>query len=225
MATLDRTSVREQFSGIKDNLDRLSSEGKVSDEVQSLIASLLTLMELMLSIFLEKRTPKNSRNSSIPSSQSGHDDTQTNQSRGSKKKSYQEGVVDNLRSVETVTVIPLEQCPICGEQLHDTPYSKRERRTKIDIVFEKVTEHVEVEVKECPANTVKENFPADMPGPRQYGHGVIAFIINLLTTQMVALRRAQQLLSDLIGEVISEDARIYSSLASCAGRPWRNDNC
>ena len=54
------------------------------------------------------------------------------------------------------------QLPIPNECFH-------ERRTKIDIVFEKVVEHVDAEVKQCPVcdATVKGRFPADMHGPLQ----------------------------------------------------------
>ena len=81
-----------------------------------------------------------------------------------------------------------------------------ERRTKIDIVFEKVVEHVDAEIKQCPTckATVKGKFPADMHGPLQYGSGLKAFVINLLVCQMVALNRVQKLVKSMIGEVISE---------------------
>ena len=43
--------------------------------------------------------------------------------------------------------------------------------TKIDIVFEKVVEHIDAEIKQCPncEATVKGRFPDDMPGKLQYG--------------------------------------------------------
>ena len=79
-----------------------------------------------------------------------------------------------------------------------------ERRTKIDIVFEKVVEHVDAEIKQCPTckTTVKGKFPADRHGPLQYGDGLKAFVVNLLVCQMVALNRVQKLVNAMIGEVI-----------------------
>jgi len=47
-------------------------------------------------------------------------------------------------------------------------------------------------------------FPADMAGPLQYGAGIKAYGINLLLAQMVSLQRVQQLMSALIGQLISE---------------------
>ena len=88
----------------------------------------------------------------------------------------------------------------------NVPCTKHERRTKIDIVFEKVIEHVDAEVKQCPTcdSIVKGKFPADMHGPLQYGNGLKAFVINLLVCQMVAINRVQKLTKSMIGVVISE---------------------
>jgi transposase len=100
----------------------------------------------------------------------------------------------------------LEQCDVCGEDLRDTACQKHEMRTKIDIIFEKVIEHVDVEVKHCEScdSTVKSKFPADMPGPLQYGNGLKAYIINLLIGQMISLSRVQKLIKSIIGEIIAE---------------------
>ena len=95
---------------------------------------------------------------------------------------------------------------MCGEVLTGVPGTHHERRTKIDIVFEKVVEHVDAEIKPCPtcAAPVKGRFPADRHGPLQYGDGLKAFAINLLVCQMVALNRVQKLLTSMLDGVISE---------------------
>jgi len=72
MATIDKISVREQ---VKQQFEQLRSTGKVNDETQAVMNSLLLIVELILSIFLEKKTRKNNRNSSIPSSQTDKDST------------------------------------------------------------------------------------------------------------------------------------------------------
>jgi transposase len=108
--------------------------------------------------------------------------------------------------VETVQVVEVHVCETCGEDLGHTPCVGHERRTKIDIIFEKVVSHVDAEIKECPrcqART-KGHFPADMPGPLQYGPGVKAYVLSLLIAQMVSLKRVQQSIKTLIGQVISE---------------------
>jgi len=45
-----------------------------------------------------------------------------------------------------------------------------------------------------------------MKGPLQYGNGIKAFVICLLVSQMVALKRVQKMLRTLLGKMISEAA-------------------
>jgi transposase len=112
----------------------------------------------------------------------------------------------NTRTIETVEVAPVHQCETCAEDLSDTPAVSFERRTRIDIIFEKVVTHVDAQIKRCPrcqART-KGQFPADMPGPLQYGPGIKAYALNLLIAQMIALKRVQQMIRTLIGQTIAE---------------------
>ena len=109
---------------------------------------------------------------------------------------------------------------ITSEDLVDIPCTHHERRTKIDIIFEKVVEHVDAEVKQCPSckATVKGQFPSDMQGSLQYGVGLKAFVINLLVCQMVSLNRVQKLVHAMMGEIITESTllqfvlRLYQAL-------------
>ena len=162
---------------------------------------------MILSIFLEKVTKKDNKNSSKPSSQTEKDESALGY-QGSKGKGKNEdsGTVHNTRTKETITLSKADNCEVCGESLINTPCLHVERRTKIDIVFEKVVEHIDAEVKQCSVcdSTAKGRFPNDMPGPLQYGDGLKAFIINLLVCQMVALNRVQKLVKSMIGVVISE---------------------
>jgi transposase len=43
-----------------------------------------------------------------------------------------------------------------------------------------------------------------MPGPRQYGSGLQAFVINLLVAQMLSLRRVVELVRAISGLRLSE---------------------
>ncbi len=123
-----------------------------------------------------------------------------------KGKHEQSGIAQNTRTQETITLSQVDCCAVCGESLINTPCLHVERRTKIDLVFEKVVEHVDAEVKQCPVcdSTSKGRFPSDLQGPLQYGDGLKAFVINLLVCQMVALNRVQKLVKSMIGVVISE---------------------
>jgi len=207
MANLDKASVRDEVSRLKSDFDALCADGKASPEVKMLLKSLFMVVELILAIFMERQTKKNSKNSGIPPSQTGDDKTSLPKTGSNGKgKNVGDGVANNHRSKVTVTTAAVTDCNICGESLDGTPCSHHERRTKIDIVFEKVTEHVDAEVKQCPScdATVKGRFPSDMHGPLQYGDGLKAFIINLVTCQMVSLNRVQTLVKSMMGVVIAE---------------------
>jgi len=207
MASIDKTSVRNEVGRLKTDFEQLCSEGKIADEIKVLMSSMFMIIELMLSIFLERTTKKNSKNSSMPSSQTEKDESSLSRpgSHGKGKHENNE-VAKNSRTKETVKIAKVSACPVCGENLSHTPCSDHERRTKIDLVFEKVIEHTDAQIKQCPTcdSTVKGSFPSDMHGPLQYGNGLKAFVVNLLVCQMVSLNRIQKLLKSLIGSVISE---------------------
>ena len=226
MANLDKTSVKDEVGRLKADFDRLGKEGKVTSESQAIMNSLFMIIELILAIFLERSTNKNSKNSSKPSSQTGKDESALGHA-GSNGKGKRENKTQakNTRTKETVTISQVLTCEVCAEDLSKVSCVDHERRTKIDIVFEKVIDHVDAEVKRCPActATTKGLFPSDRHGPLQYGDGLKAFVINLVVSQMVALNRAQKLVKSMIGVVVAEATllkfilRLHQALAA-----WEN---
>jgi transposase len=207
MATADKTSIRREVDRLKQEFEQLCASDNVSAEIRVVMNSLLVVVELILSIFLEKKTRKNNKNSSLPSSQTEKDDTAKTDSKAKKGRGKKvSGEVYNTRIKETVVVAKADTCDVCGASLDGTACHEHERRTKIDIVFEKVVEHIDAEVKQCPNcdATVKGQFPKDMPGNLQYGNGLKAFAVHLIISQMVSLNRVQKQISAMIGTVISE---------------------
>ncbi len=154
-----------------------------------------------------KEYPQDQQKLQQPSSQTDKDESSPGL-HGSKGKGKQErpDLAANSRVVETVTVSQVTTCPVCGEDLTQSHCHGQERRTRIDIVFKKVVEHVDAQIKSCPScdSLVKGVFPADMSGPLQYGSGLKAYCINRLICQMVALNRVQKSVKAMIGVVISE---------------------
>jgi transposase len=112
----------------------------------------------------------------------------------------------HTRTVETVAIASVTTCASCGADLSETPWQGHERRTRIDLLFEKVVSHVDAEVKSCPRcqALTKGSFPADLSGPLQYGTGIKAFVLHLLVSQMVALKRVSHTLATLIEQIVSE---------------------
>jgi len=222
MGSVHQQSVREEAERIKIEFERLSRDKKVNNETKMLFHSMFMLINLLISIFLEKTTKKNNKNSSKPSSQTEKDESATTPGTNGKGKSENNTTANNTRTVETVEIAKVVQCDVCGEDLSKVPCQQYERRTKIDILFEKIIEHIDAEVKHCDScdTTVKGTFPSDMPGPLQYGNGLKAYIINLLVCQMISLNRVQKMVTTIIGEVISQASflkfilRLYEALAA-----------
>jgi len=207
MATVNKQRLREEFDALKAEFERLSASGKMAAESRALFQAMLMLFEVLMAVFMEKHTTKDNSNSSLPSSQTAKEDnTATHPGAKGKGKSQNDALSGNTRTVETVQIAPVNQCGICGEDLSNTPCQGHERRTRIDIIFEKVVSHVDAEIKQCPGcqSQTKGRFPADMHGPLQYGAGIKAYILNLLIAQMISLKRVQQSIRTLIGLAISE---------------------
>ncbi|WP_419630819.1 hypothetical protein, partial [Thiolapillus sp.] len=75
MATVNKQSLREEFDALKGEFERLCASGKMAADSRALFQAMLMLFEVLRVVFMEKRTPKNSANSSKPSSQTPKDDT------------------------------------------------------------------------------------------------------------------------------------------------------
>ena len=207
MATVNKQSLRDEFDALKAEFERLSAGGKMAAESRALFKAMLMLFEVLMAVFMERRTAKGNNNSSLPSSQTAKDDnTATRPGAKGKGKAHNDVLSGNTRTVETVQVAEVNQCGTCGEDLSDTPCQGHERRTRIDIIFEKVVSHVDAEIKQCPQcrAQAKGQFPADLSGPLQYGSGIKAYALNLLIAQMISLKRVQQSIRTLIGLAISE---------------------
>ena len=207
MPSVNKQSLREEFTALKERFGQLSSDGKVGAESRALIEALLMLMQVLMAVFMEKNTPKSSANPSKPSSRSEKDDSAlSHPGTHPKGKAYDPSRSANTRTVETVEVSKVGFCENCGEDLRQVRPRGHERRTQIDIVFEKVLSHVDAEVKSCPhcGGETRAPFPESFSGPVQYGSGIKAYVLNLLLAQMIALKRVQQSIHTLIGQLISE---------------------
>jgi hypothetical protein len=206
MPSLNKHSLREEFDQLKGEFEHLSDQGKITAESRALFRAMIMLFELLIAVFMEKKTKKGTGNSSLPSSQTDKDETSTHSGTNGKGKKQNGALSGNTRTIETIRIAKLSDCECCGEDLDDTPATGHERRTKIDIIFEKVVSHVDAEIKVCPRCDTqnKGRFPEGMSGPLQYGPGVKGYVMNLLIAQMISLKRVQQSIQTLIGQLLSE---------------------
>ena len=207
MATVNKASLRAEFDALKARFEALCAAGKMSAESRALFDALLMLFELLMAVFMEKHTAKSSANSSLPASQSPNDATARSRP-GAKGKgpASNEARAANTRTRTYVAELRVESCARCGEDLTDTACTGHERRTLIDIVFEKVVRHADAEIKHCARchTETRARFPAEMPGPLQYGPGIKAYAVHLLVAQMLSLKRVAQSMHALIGQLLSE---------------------
>ena len=206
MATVNKHSLREEFDRLKAEFEQLSATDQMSAETRALFKALLMLFEVLMAIFMEKTTGKDSRNSSLPPSQTSKDETAATRPGGKSKGVRQNDARSrHSRTVTTTAMAAVDACGNCGADLSNTPSQSRQRRTRIDILFEKVVHHVDAEVKDCPRcqQRTTGRFPADMHGPLQYGNGLKAYMMNLLIAQMVPLDRVLKSVKTLIDVTIS----------------------
>ncbi|SER52485.1 hypothetical protein SAMN05421690_103419 [Nitrosomonas sp. Nm51] len=132
MASLDKTSVREEVSRLKADFDRLNTEGEISTEIQAVMNGLFMVVELILAIFLERSTKKNNKNSSIPTSQTEKDESALGHpGSNGKGKSENKDQARNTRVKETVTVSQVLTCNVCAEDLSNVACIDHERRVSL----------------------------------------------------------------------------------------------
>ena len=212
MPTVNCDSLRDEFDACKADIASLRKEGKISKEAYVVFITLCRLLDILMVIFLEKWTKKTSKNSSIPPSQTGKDETKK-----TPRKPRDTSAARNLmtgENFETVTVEEIstvEACDSCGTDLSDIEPSAREQRVLLDIKFTVKELKVVADIKDCPAchARTKGRFPENMPEPRQYGDGIKALTTNLLVAHMLSLNRCTELVQAMTG--------IKMSQATCLG--------
>ena len=176
----------------------MASFDAVSKDTIFLFNRLFALINIILAVFMEKQTKKNSRHSGIPPSQTQPDESSSlddARSPSSKKRQLNKGTLSNQTAHVSQRTLKVDFCSHCGEDLSEQTADSIERRTKIDIVFQTVTTQIDVETKPCTSGdmTHKGQFPAEFQGPLQYGKGLKAYLLNLIIVQMVALNRVQKM--------------------------------
>ena len=102
MAYLDKKSLRDEFESLKNQFEELKSKEDVSSEIQMLVKSMIILFEVLITIFLEKRTKKTSRNSSLPPSQSEKDKTSTQKGSNGKGPVQNDETYSQVKTTEVV---------------------------------------------------------------------------------------------------------------------------
>ena len=129
MASVNRESLRRSFDEQKRTFERLKRDGAMTPESIALIDALMTLLELLIAVFMEKTTTKTGRNSGLPSSRAPQDETARGapgaRGRGPKENA---AAAANTRVVTGREESVVEQCWSCGADLAGAACAALRRR-------------------------------------------------------------------------------------------------
>jgi transposase len=167
---------------------------------------------------LERKTGRNSNNSSLPPSRDDAEARQERANRAARRRAQREARRNpgkqpgdpgkNLAQVadpdEVVPHIPTH-CGDCGRSLGRAPVTGSEVRQVFDLPerrFE-VTEHY-VEWRRCSCGTETGGaFPPEATAPAVWGPRVRAYALYLMNRQLVPVERTAEIMSDLLGAPVS----------------------
>jgi transposase len=95
----------------------------------------------------------------------------------------------------------LDTCKTCGGSLYEPVGAKRRQVFDVPPMRLVVTEHQAMEYvcPHCQALNAAE-FPANVTQPTQYGPGILGLCVYLTQYQLLPFARAEQLLTDLLGQ-------------------------
>lgn len=158
---------------------------------------------------LESRINKNSGNSSKPPSSDGLKKPKNMRQKSGKPTGGQPGhegrTLNKVENPDEVVDIEPDKCE-CGCNLSDIEGTCQTRQViEIPVIKTKVTEY-RVFKKVCPACKREHTaeFPETVTQPVQYGENLQALMAYLTNYQLLPLERAAEILSDIIGQKVSE---------------------
>jgi transposase len=151
MPTVNKKSVREELARLESTFKKLNEENKLTPESIDLFNELIEHNSILVADYKEKKKKKTKDNTGKPPKKTEKYETSlTNKGRKGKGKLEKGKRADNTRTIETTTMLTVDTCDQCGTPLTDTPCQCVERRTQIDIIFEKTVHHMDAEIKQCP---------------------------------------------------------------------------
>lgn len=204
---MKKESIRKQIDAAKLQINNALKADEVSSETLSAIKSLILVLDILITLFLEKQTRKNSSNSGLaPSRNNGINGNRNKDQEHGNKKGRQ---LENVREVEGQESITPKKCD-CGYNLKNVKVKDSEERKKIDIIYEVQTHTVISEIKKCPQckKLNKGRFPKGMEGKVQYGNGIKSMIVNFLMIQMISLERVQEYFKGILNRFISQSVML-----------------
>jgi transposase len=160
---------------------------------------------------LERRTGKNSQNSSKPPSSDGLKHTVKPRAKKGKPSGGQAGhqghTLQQVERPDQVVAHRPERCEACSYELGAVPGEIRERRQIYELpeMRMQVIEH-QVQAICCPVcqQRTTAHFPVGVDAPTQYGPQMQALAVYLSQFQLLPMERLQELCRDVLGCHLSE---------------------
>ena len=144
---MNKQSLRKQIDKLQEKSKEILSDKNTSKETKLFIRSMLTILTIMFTLFLEKKTRKNSSNSGLPPSQNFGSNGNRN-TKGSKEDKMKGSRLDNSKDTEIRETVSLSSCSECGANLKRAELKGTEDRQEIDIIYEIQTHIVTSEIKD-----------------------------------------------------------------------------
>jgi len=218
---MSKESILKKIAEAKAKAQKAISSNASSSETTMAIESLLLIIEILATIFLEKKTRKNSSNSGLPPSR--NEGPNGNRNINVTQRKMLGSQIGHTKNTETQEIISPKKCKQCNCDLSKEKAKGKESRKSIDIIYEVVTHTFVAEMKECPdcGHINKGKFPDGIEGEVQYGNGIKTSILNFLMVQMMSLERVQEHLNGIIGRCISQAVMLkYVMQLSLALEEW-----
>ena len=223
--TLEKFKIKERFNEIKSQLE--GQKEAIPPQTQLTVSMLIQLVELIIIVFEERFTKKNSKNSSIPPSKGS---TKKKRSRFMSKNKLPviPDPLEGRPADEVIDIFP-DYCHDCGLELEHSKYGSFESRQVLDIVIESYVTEYRVHHVDCPCCGHEQigQFPSGIIAPLQYGPMIKALSISMLFAQMSSYSRTQVMMMELVGRSLSQAtlvgfvSSLYSKLASW--EKWATD--
>lgn len=166
--SLDKFKIKEQFTELKSQLELQKNE--LPAQTRVLINTLVHLFELLIMVFEERFTRKNSSNSSIPPSK---DKNKKRKKRRFASAAQRPNLPDPLtpRTPDDVVDLYPDFCNSCGLELEGKSKGYESRQV-LDIVVEQYITEYRAHHRSCPCcqHVQRAAFPSGIVAETQYGH-------------------------------------------------------
>ncbi|MBF0312688.1 MAG: hypothetical protein HQK52_04690 [Oligoflexia bacterium] len=145
---MSKDSIRDKITKLQQESEAILKTKNLNADVRFFIQSMMSILEIVVAVLLEKKTRKNSSNSGLPPSKNNGSNGNRNKNSGQRANLGDQ--IQNTRNITNEEVTTPAECSNCGIDLSQEKSLKSETRKKIDILYEIITTVVTAKIVECP---------------------------------------------------------------------------